>query len=56
MKEIDRFLKKVWRFCQLPESEEEPHKRDLQILHKTIHSVSTDLKEMQFNIVDIAVA
>jgi leucyl-tRNA synthetase len=46
---IDRFLKKVWRFCQLPDSVEAPKKTDLQVLHKTIHSVSTDLKEMKFN-------
>ena len=46
---IDRFLKKVWRFCQLPNSEENPSKKDLQLLHQTIQSVSHDLEQMKFN-------
>jgi leucyl-tRNA synthetase len=46
---IDRFLKKVWRFCQLPNSEENPSKKDLQVLHQTIQSVSHDLEQMKFN-------
>ena len=46
---IDRLLKRVWRFCQLPINEEPSLKSDLQILHKTIHAVSSDLNEMKFN-------
>ena len=46
---IDRFLKKVWRFCQLPVTDEDPSKKDLQVLHQTIHSVSDDLSHMKFN-------
>jgi leucyl-tRNA synthetase len=46
---IDRFIKKVWRFCQLPDSDKEPVKKDLQVLHQTINSVTEDLKEMKFN-------
>ena len=46
---IDRFLKKVWRFCQLPNSEEVSPKKDIQILHQTIHAVKNDLNEMKFN-------
>jgi len=46
---IDRFLKKVWRFCQLPDTDDSPSKKDLQILHQTIRSVSDDLEHMKFN-------
>lgn len=46
---IDRFLKKVWRFCQLPVTDEVSSKKDLQVLHQTIHSVSDDLEQMKFN-------
>jgi len=46
---IDRFLKKVWRFCQLPNSGEVSPKKDIRILHQTIHAVKNDLNEMKFN-------
>ena len=46
---IDRFLKKIWRFCHLPENKDESDKKDLRILHKTIKYVSNDLNEMKFN-------
>ncbi len=46
---IDRFLKKIWRFCHLPENKYESDKKDLRILHKTIKYVSNDLNEMKFN-------
>ena len=46
---IDRFLKKVWRLCLLPDSNSSATRKELQILHKTIGMVSSDLKEMKFN-------
>ena len=46
---IDRFLKKVWRFCLLEKDSSEPIKEDLQVLHKTIYSVDKDLNDMKFN-------
>ena len=46
---IDRFLKQVWRFCQLPDSNDSPVKKDLQVLHYTIQAVSSDLEHMKFN-------
>ena len=46
---IDRFLKKVWRFCQLPDSHNSSSKKDLQVLHHTIQTVSSDLEHMKFN-------
>ena len=46
---IDRFLKKIWRFCQLSHSDGKPKIKDLQIIHQTIHSVSEDLSELKFN-------
>jgi leucyl-tRNA synthetase len=46
---IDRFLKKVWKFCNLPDSQKDPEKTDLQVVHKTIQSVRNNLEEMKFN-------
>ena len=46
---ISRFISKIWRFCQLPDSNNDANKRDLQVLHQTIQSVSTDLQQMKFN-------
>mgnify|MGYP001314053535 CR=1 FL=1 len=45
----DRFLKKVWRFCQLPDSDKTPMEKELQILHQTIQVVDKDLEQMKFN-------
>lgn len=46
---ISRFISKIWRFCQLPDSYETADKKDLQVLHKTIQSVTNDLNQMKFN-------
>lgn len=46
---ISRFISKIWKFCQLPNSEEEADNKDLYILHKTIKSVTNDLYQMKFN-------
>ena len=46
---ISRFIVKIWKFCQMPDSEDEMNKEDLQNLHKTIKSVSNDLSQMKFN-------
>ena len=46
---IDRFIKKVWRFCQQDECSDELSKKDIQVLHQTIRSASEDLMQMKFN-------
>ena len=46
---ISRFINKIWKFCQLPDSENEANKKDLQVLHQTIRSVTNDLHQMKFN-------
>jgi len=46
---ISRFISKIWKFCQLPDTENEASKIDLQTLHKTIHSVTNDLTQLKFN-------
>ena len=46
---ISRFVSKIWRFCQLPDSKNEADKKDLQVLHQTIQSVTNDMHQMKFN-------
>jgi leucyl-tRNA synthetase len=46
---ISRFMNKIWRFCQLSDSENEADKKDLQVLHQTIRSVTNDMHQMKFN-------
>ncbi len=46
---ISRFINKIWKFCQLPDSENEADKKDLQVLHQTIRSVTIDMYQMKFN-------
>ena len=46
---ISRFLIKIWKFCQLPDSDDEKSKKDLQMMHKTIQSVTSDLYQLKFN-------
>ena len=45
---ISRFIAKIWKFCQLPESSSTSDE-DLKIIHKTIKSVNNDLSLMKFN-------
>ena len=46
---IHRFLNKIWRLIQLPDSNENPTKEDLRILHFTIKVVTEDLSQKKFN-------
>ena len=46
---ISRFMGKIWRFCQLPDSDNEADKKDLQVLHQTIQLVTNDMRQMKFN-------
>jgi leucyl-tRNA synthetase len=46
---ISRFITKIWKFCQLPNSDNEADKNDFQVLHQTIKSVTNDLHLMKFN-------
>ena len=45
---ISRFIAKIWKFCQLPDSCEILDE-DLKVIHKTIKSVKNDLSLMKFN-------
>ncbi len=46
---ISRFMSKIWRFCQLPDSENKADEKDLRMLHQTIQSVTNDMYQMKFN-------
>ncbi len=46
---ISRFISKIWKFCQLPDSENESDNKDLKILHQTIQSVTNDFTQLKFN-------
>ena len=46
---IDRFIKKIWKFSNLPNNSLDPNKDELQILHKTIHLVTKDVSALKFN-------
>jgi leucyl-tRNA synthetase len=44
-----RFLERVWRFAELPLTDEEPSEAMLHVLHKTIKKVSRDTDRLEFN-------
>lgn len=46
---IHRFLNKIWRLIQLPNSIKHPSKADLRILHYTIKKMGEDIEQKKFN-------
>ena len=46
---VKRFLDRVWRVGQRPQSDTEPFPEKLKLLHQTIKKVSEDTGDMEFN-------
>ncbi len=46
---VHRFLDRVWRVSERPIIDEEPPRKYLKLLHKTIKKVSQDTRQLEFN-------
>jgi len=46
---VHRFLDRVWRVSERPIIDEEPPKKHLKLLHKTIKKVTQDTQQLEFN-------